>query len=125
MSAKVCVLASDHAEALEDRGVTPSCDYHEHVSHRQADEMIDLGICNHSRRQVERGGFREAQGLQLVGYVEGDGNFRTVHSTDGRRRITRIAQVMGYKSSPSNTVLTFSQFGSGVMVQQAIRAELH
>lgn len=121
--AKVCVLASDHAEALEDRGITPDCRYHEHVSHREADEMIQLVVCDHARAMLRSGRFLEARGLQLAGMVEGEGDYRTVHSSDGRRRITRVAQIMGYVSKVSSAV--YNQVGSAMMVQQAIRAELH
>ncbi len=99
---RVCILASDHAEALEDRGVVPDCRYHEHVSHRQADEMIQPVLSLHLRCMVE-----------------GDGAYRTVHGTDGRRRITRVAQVLGYASSPSGLT---GGYPGGMIVQQATRA---
>src|SRR5271170_7652746 len=60
---KVCVLAPDHAVALEERGVVPDCRYHQHLSHREADAMIAAD--------------RDSKTSMLV---EGWGRARTVHS---------------------------------------------
>jgi hypothetical protein len=40
MPASVCLLAPDHAEAFEQRGIVPNCQFHQHVTHKKADAMI-------------------------------------------------------------------------------------
>lgn len=96
----VCILAPDHAEALEERGVVPDCDFHRHLSHGQADKAL-----NRQRDETNR----------LT--IEGWGSHRTVMARDGRRRITPIASILGYASRGSG-------FG-GPQTLQAIMAELH
>lgn len=75
MPSKVCILAPEHAEALEERNVIPDCRYHNHLSHREADVQIALE--------------RDAKSGRTV---EGWGTARSVRSMDGRRRITPIPQ---------------------------------
>src|SRR5580700_10289493 len=70
---KVCVLAPDHAEALEERGRIPDCRYHGHLSHLEADAAVALEF-DHKNGHT----------------IEGWGQARTVRSIDGRRRITPI-----------------------------------
>lgn len=72
LSTKVCVLAPEHAEALEERGIIPNCQCHIHFSHNEADRAIAAERAN---RQL----------------LEGYGTMRTVHSIDGRRRVTPVA----------------------------------
>ena len=107
---QVCVLSADHAEALEERNIVPDCRYHKHVSHREADEAIALEFEAKTKRPLE-----------------GWGQSRTVHSTDGRRRITPIAQILGYASRPSIGPQIFGgRVGlRGPATLQAIMAELH
>src|ERR1700735_5882322 len=109
---RVCVLAPDHAVALEERGVIPDCKYHGHFSHREADAAID-------------GQRDDKTGLMLEGW----GRARSVRSIDGRRRITPIAQILGYVSRPS---IWMQLFGSkarigffGPSTLQAVMSELH
>lgn len=107
----VCVLAADHAEALEERGIVPDCNYHEHIQHAVADQRIALEFDASSRRAVE-----------------GWGAARTVRSLDGRRRITPIAKILGFASRPSRGPQLFRGRRHGYVgasTLQAIMAELH
>lgn len=74
MRKPVCLLAPDHADALEQRGVVPDCQHHDHIKHAEADKLIG---------------------------VEGWGVARTVFSQDGRRRITRIPSILTFASRQS------------------------
>jgi hypothetical protein len=108
---KVCVLAPDHAEALEERGRIPDCRYHGHLSHLEADAAVALEF-DHKNGHT----------------IEGWGQARTVRSIDGRRRITPIPQILGYASRPSIGPQLFRGLRSGYVgphTQQAIVAELH
>lgn len=109
--AKVCVLAGDHAEALEERGVIPDCRYHGHVSHDDADKLVAAERDKHNRF-----------------LLEGWGKARSVRSIDGRRRITPIAQILGYASRPSFGPQIFRGMRAGFVgasTLQAVMAELH
>lgn len=50
---QVCVLAPDHADALEERGVIPNCDYHEHIFHSLADVAVAAMRASGSRALIE------------------------------------------------------------------------
>lgn len=111
MPRPVCVLASDHAEALEDRGVIPNCQYHEHVTHREADERIAAVRCQASGQMRE-----------------GHGRYRSVEATDGRRRITLVAHILAYVSMKSRGPQIFRGLKTGFVgahTLQAVRSELH
>lgn len=108
---KVCILAPDHAEALELRHVTPDCNHHKHCTQAEADRMI----------AAERDPVTHQP-------IEGFGQARTVRSTDGKRRITPIASILFYASKPSRGLQGFApgQLGYvGPHTLQAVMAELH
>ena len=69
LSAKVCVLDAVRARNLEENGEIPECEFHSHVSHREADAMTAACFVD---------------GV----LTEGDAEFRSVTGYDGRRRIT-------------------------------------
>ena len=81
MAHGVCLLAPEHAEALEQRNIIPNCSVHDHISHGAADSLIGLERDEKTKRTIE-----------------GWGEARTVLSVDGRRRITPIAKVELHRS---------------------------
>jgi len=110
---KVCVIAPDHAVALEERGVVPDCRYHQHLSHREADVMVAAAPDSKTRM-----------------LIEGWGRARSVRSIDGKRRITPISQVLTYASRPSGFrldrfVAACMGVSSGPSTLQAVMSEFN
>lgn len=107
MGASVCLLAPDHAEALEQRGVVPNCLYHQHVSHKKADSMVAV-VFDRPRMK----------------FFEGEGEARTVETPsyrfDGKRRITPMPKVLGYAGRAP-----YNEYGKGMSTMQAIMEKVH
>lgn len=107
MPASVCLLAPDHAEALEQRGVVPNCEYHQHVSHKNADSMIAVVF---DRPKLK--------------FFEGEGEARTVDTPsyryDGKRRITFMPRILGYAGRAP-----YTPYGKGTSTMQAIMEKVN